>query len=387
MNKLLALFFGSATLTLALAASPVFAQTVPDQPPVEPIAPPRIAAVNAPTESAEAVYLADAAAIRRGDRSQILVLGTAHLRFLPDDFDRSRFSPLLDRLAAWAPERIAIERLSGPQCDYLRAYDFLYEGTADTYCFDAEPARAALGLTAPQAAAEIWNTLTNPKTERAAVERRRLAALFLATGDPASALVQWLRLPGDEQKADESLTDALVESLVAQSKKKSEDTIIAAALAARLGHERVFPVDDHSFAPHATIDEEVYAQELPQIWDNEWGKRRIPFLNGWNDYFVGNASADVLAWYRSFNSPEAARLAVGNDFGAAVGAKSPANTGRQYHAYWETRNLRMAANIREVIDDQSRVLAIVGASHKPYYERYLGVTSDLEIVDIQEILE
>ena len=43
--------------------------------------------------------------------------------------------------------------------------------------------------------------------------------------------------------------------------------------------------------------------------------------------------------------------------------------------------------IREVIGDKGRVLAVVGAGHKPHYERYLGVTSDLEIVDVREVLE
>lgn len=369
------------------AAEPVPAEPAQLQAPTEPTAPAPVSMVNKPTASAEAVYIADTAAKRRGNRSQVLVLGTAHLRLLPDDFNLGRFDPLLDRLAAWAPERIVIERLSGPQCDYLRAYTFIHDDTADSYCSDPEPARAALGMTAPQAAAEIWDTLAKPATERTATQRRRLAALFLATGEPASALVQWLRLPPDERKGDDSLTDKLVEILVAQSKRKSEDTIIAAALAARLGHERIYPVDDHSFRPHAPRDWDVYGKELPQAWDNEWGKLRRPFLKGWDNYFVNNPAADVLAWYQSFNTPEAARLAVANDFGAAVGAVQPGNSGRQYFAYWETRNLRMVANIREVMDDKARVLAIVGASHKPYYERYLGILSDLEIIDSMEVLK
>ncbi len=65
----------------------------------------------------------------------------------------------------------------------------------------------------------------------------------------------------------------------------------------------------------------------------------------------------------------------------------PGNTGRKYLAYWETRNMRMVANIRETIGSGGKVLAIVGSAHKAYYERYLGVSSDLSIVDIRLLLQ
>jgi hypothetical protein len=87
------------------------------------------------------------------------------------------------------------------------------------------------------------------------------------------------------------------------------------------------------------------------------------------------------------NSPQLGRLAVTGDFGAAAGANVPGNSGRKYLAYWETRNLRMVANIREAVGPGMRLLAIVGASHKSYYERYLGVSSDIEIADIDQILK
>ncbi len=46
----------------------------------------------------------------------------------------------------------------------------------------------------------------------------------------------------------------------------------------------------------------------------------------------------------------------------------------------------MVANIREAVGPGSRLIAIVGAGHKAYYERYLGVSSDIEIADIDQIL-
>jgi hypothetical protein len=55
-----------------------------------------------------------------------------------------------------------------------------------------------------------------------------------------------------------------------------------------------------------------------------------------------------------------------SDFGPALEEPSKQGYGRFYVGYWETRNLRMAANIREAIGTHPsrRTLVIVGASHK-----------------------
>lgn len=332
-----------------------------------------------------AVAIADAAARERGDLSQVLVLGTAHLSSLPKDFDRTRFDDLIDRLAAWAPEAIAFESLSGPQCDFLRDYAYLYPKTAETYCADPAPARDHLGVTGAQAAQEIDETLAAQAADHPAAVRRRLAALFLAAGDPNSALVQWLRLPSAERTADANLPQSLVDQLNKQVVRSNENTIIAAPLAARLGHERLYPVDDHTGdAATGPTDDAVFGEEMQQIWDNPAAPIRMGQIAEWDAKLASGGS--VIDWYRYHNAPETQRLAVEGDFAAAAGSKLPGNTGRKYLAYWETRNLRMVANLRQVIGDGKRTLAIVGASHKPYYERYLGVTSDVELVDVEGVL-
>jgi len=343
--------------------------------------------VNAVTEAAKAVYIADAAARERGDRSQVMVLGTTHLSGLPDSFERARFGPLLDRLEAWAPDRIAIESLSGAQCDYLRSHAFAFEGTADNYCYDPTGARAALGMTGAQAEEEIEATLSSHADDRPAAERRRLGLLFLAHGDPSSAAVQWLRLAPAERRAEDGLTEALRDELDRRILSKNENILIGATLAAKLSHERVYPVDDHT-GDRATgpVDETLYAQEIQAVWDNDFTGTRRASYESWNERVRSDPDMDVIEWYRASNSDEEAWLAVASDFGAAAGAKGAYGAGRKYLAYWETRNMRMAANIREVIGAKGRVLAIVGSSHKPYYERYLGVTSDLEIVDVDQVL-
>ena len=349
-------------------------------------APAAVSSPNKPTAAAEAVNIADRAAADRGDRSQVAVLGTAHLSSLPKDFDTHRFASQLDKLARWHPDRIAIESLSGAQCDLIRPRPFAYPETWSTYCPNPDAARAALGLDGPKAEAEIERILAQAGADRPAPERRRLAALFLAAGEPDSAMVQWRRLPAVERRADESLTQPLVDFLTKREGRRNEDAIIAVPLAVRLGHERLYPVDDHS-GDRATgpYDEKVYGAEITGIWDNPFAKLRRADMEGWDQRLA--RGADVIAWYRAVNSPEQASLALAGDLAAAAASSTPARTGRAYLAYWETRNLRMAANIREVVGPGARVLAIVGASHKAYYERYLGMTSDVVLADMDRILD
>ena len=47
----------------------------------------------------------------------------------------------------------------------------------------------------------------------------------------------------------------------------------------------------------------------------------------------------------------------------------------------------MMANLRVVVGGGKRVLAIVGASHVPHYERYLRMLSDVTPVEAEVVLD
>ena len=97
----------------------------------------------------------------------------------------------------------------------------------------------------------------------------------------------------------------------------------------------------------------------------------------------------VLAMYLAFNAPGEGRLVYESDFGAAMNEPSSRRFGRQYLGYWETRDLRMASNIRKALGMQPgiRMLVIVGASHKGYLESYLHQMHDVRIVDAVPLLK
>lgn len=326
----------------------------------------------------------------QGEPNEVLVLGTPHLSGLPASFTPEMLGPLLDRLAAWKPTAIATEDLSGLQCDSLRRYPERYAETVETYCFDPGPAGKATGLTVPQANAQVERMLAHWPANPLPAQRRRLAATFLAAGEPGSALVQWLRLAPQERKAVDGLTAELTARLEKDRSRRNETYLIAAVLAARLGLERLWSVDDHSAdSPEPADPATLKANEeaIMAAWDNAATEKRkaqsAAIHAGLTD------AGGVLALYRALNAPEAAMLAYQSDFGAALAEPSPQGFGRQYVGFWETRNLRMVANMRDVLGRYpgTRMLTIVGASHKGYYEAYLQQMHDVRLVDPETVLK
>lgn len=323
---------------------------------------------------------------RGGAANEVLVLGTTHLSGLPASFDPATLSPLIDRLAAWHPRAIAVEALSGLQCDALRRYPTRYSDTVATYCPDVTTAATATGLDVPAANAAAAALLAAWPKAPAPAQRRRLAALFLAGGERDSALVQWLRLPVGERRAGEGLDAALVAQLEKYRVRRNETSLIAAPLAARLGHERVYAMDDHSADHPDGPDAKAAGEAIMKAWDNPATARRKA-IDAAYQAKLGTGEG-VLAMYRGMNAPDAAPLIYQSDFGAALEEPSPQKFGRGYLTYWETRNLRMAANIRDMIGDHlgQRAIVIVGASHKQYLDAYLDQMHDVRIADVDAVL-
>jgi hypothetical protein len=198
-------------------------------------------------------------------------------------------------------------------------------------------------------------------------------------------MVQWLQLPDAERHAGDGLADTLVQALRKRESSRNESVQVAARLAARLGRQRVLPVDDHTRANHDNDDEYPVGKAITQAWQGASAealrsRERVDALH---------KSGDMLATYRAVNSPEVLRLAIASDFGHALAEPSPQRYGRQYVGGWETRNLRMAANVHATFREHpgARVLSVVGSSHKPWFDGLLGQMQGVDIVDAEQVLE
>ncbi|MES2130240.1 MAG: DUF5694 domain-containing protein [Pseudomonadota bacterium] len=316
-----------------------------------------------------------------GPRAQVLVLGTVHLGGLPASFNPSSLDGVLDRLEAFKPDIITIEKESGEECDLAARHPAKYG--AD-YCASTELAQTASGLDVPAALAEVDKTLKTWPAQAKPAQRRHLAAVFLAANDRASAYVQWLQLPGSERHAGDGLDAALVDLLGQIGKRNNEDYLIGARLAARLGLQRVHAVDNHTGDHIDVADIKAFVRDLEAAWatgtaamkDHEARENQLAL------------APDLLPLYRYLNEPEGLRLRAEANVSTTMRSKSAQGYPQMWVAGWEIRNLRMVANIRETFRERpgARVLSIVGATHKPWFDSWLGQLQGVDIVDLAGVL-
>ena len=324
-----------------------------------------------------------------GPPNVVAVLGSPHLSQLPPAFTADQVGQLVNALARFRPQMIGVEDRSGVQCDLLRRFPSRYADAAKNYCPDLASARAATGLDTPAATAEADRLLANWPVAPSPAQRRHLAAVFMAGGEEPSAEVQWLRLAPAERHSGDGLDAALVSRLERLRAARNETYAVAAPLAACSGLDRLYAIDDQSaWTPDPADPVEVKAQgaAIQKAWDNPATAQRKRTDDAFNAH-LGQPGA-LLAYYRTLNAPDQAALVFRSDMGAALEEPSPQRFGRGYLAYWEARNLRMAANIRLALGEHpgSRMLVIVGASHKGYLDAYLDQMHDVRLLDVEPLL-
>lgn len=317
-----------------------------------------------------------------GPRSQVLVLGTVHLSELPDSFDPAGLQGVLERLAAFKPDIITIEAMSGEECDLMARHPTRY---AADYCPSTEAALKSTGLDVPAAIAELHRLLKAWPSAPSPQQRRQLAAVMLAANDRASAYAQWLQLPAAERRAGDGLDGPLVELLQQIATRRNENYLLGSQLAARLGLTRVHAVDNHTGDNVRPADETAFGEALMAAWragraGAQAHEERTTALK---------ASRDLLPLYRYINEPAYLQALTALNITATLRARSPEGYTQMWVAGWETRNLRMVANIREAFRETpgARVLSIVGASHKPWFDAFLAQMQGVDIVDTARWLQ
>ena len=317
-----------------------------------------------------------------GPRSQVLVLGTVHLNGMPAGFNPASLDGVLNRLAAFKPDIITIETESGEECDLAARHPAKYG--AD-YCPGTDAARLSTELDVPAAMAEVDKTIKTWPVQPSPAQRRHLAALFLASNDLASAYVQWLQLPQAERHAGDSLNAALAASLEKISKRNNENYLLAATLAARLGHQRVYAVDNHTGDRIDVPDIKAFVKSIEAAWAAGGAEMQEREQQG----KALSSASDLLPLYRYINDPDNLRVRAEGNVRAAMRARSPEGYPQMWVAGWEIRNLRMVANIRETFRERpgARVLSIVGATHKPWFDGWLGQLQGVDIVNVAEVLK
>ena len=341
---------------------------------------------NAPLGIDYTPPLADAA------RTQIVVLGTAHLRDLADCLGPSALDAVVERLRAWHPDLIAIEALPPTTIEALEHRDdefssLVRDGFAQRSLDASELVKDLVHLSASELRSQRAALIDQPRPT--AAERVHLVMLLVASREYPSAVLQWSYLD-DAERAAAGVPDELRSRLEASRTSAGETYRIAVPLARSLGQSQLALVDD--FAGEA-----AYATRLAQFTRDVEASPELKTVTS-APHFVEQktrlreACRDpqrMLAFYRWLNTHASRQVDVALQWGVWFRTHFASGLDRARYAGWEARNLGIAANIRKETSlfAGKRVLVIYGASHKPFLDAYLSQMLDVQIVQPLELLD
>lgn len=370
------LVLAASALLLALGAGPALAQT-PDVP-----APPETLAA---TESAAP------------SQTEVLVLGTTHLRRIGDRFEPSLLDSLIRRLAAFEPDAVAVETLRARDIAAMEQWGGAFErvlqrfaGTARFHGQQAQDANDWTWTHAHRRADSLLSVAEASPSPVGAEDRLSLIESLVAAYRFPSAALQWRSLPADARASQSVLADTTAHALSATLDAPNEVYAIGLRLAHQLGHQRLYSIDDHSekdrfLAVAERLQQQAGAQldSLRRAYvSHPIMQRRDSLLN------TGVDAGSLLAFYQYENRPERLRADVMLQWRPWQTLDVPGNLGAARLALWEARNLRMIAHIQRVAAEVpgGRVLVIVGTSHKPFFDASLREAINVEVLNAHDVL-
>lgn len=326
-----------------------------------------------------------------GQRTSVLVLGTPHLSTLGDRFEGELLEPLLERLAAYAPDAIGLESIPpAALADMLARPEFedVVQQFAGERAHWGRAMQRELGLPWREAADSADALLEKDGASGLSpAERQRLIRFLLAAYDDLSALLHWSYLPEDVSGADPAVPDSVRTWLSEQARSANERNTIGVELARRLGLRRLLYIDDHH-------DKDLFLDIAPSLVEelnqNETYASVLgdPFIADTEERFEqAVAAGDLLPFYRFINTPEygSRDAALQWDVWLRTGLESRLDRTRL--ALWEVRNLNMASHIRRATATTpgGHLLVVVGNGHRPFLESYLTLMSDLRLVRLDDL--
>lgn len=323
--------------------------------------------------------LAEYSSLSQNERTTAVVLGTVHTSNL-SGIDGAAFNETLKLLIRENFDAVAVERLPASEIESLATnpeFDPVLEQFVGALVEIARRAQADMEKTSAEATSVIGTWVKNSDAETA-LERRDRAMLALAAFELETALIYW-------DSSDENLYPSYAaEHLNLHAGSLNERVALGVAIAKRMDHPRVWPIDSHadkdlffSIVPDLQIGMVEYnVGEEVEALANVQRTRELE-----REAVETNELIDLLAY---LNQPKTMREDVIGQFDVFNRVPFPKDSGRMRLAAWDERNIRIAANIRRATASHSsgRLLIIIGAGHKPFLDELLPVSLDLQIEQI-----
>ncbi len=310
--------------------------------------------------------------------TQVMVLGSAHLNRYTNRLEQEDFEPLIQRLVSFNPQVIAVESIYNASIfnyQHRESYQEVIKHFAATSVLLAETAQQTLQVDASEAIEKVRFAVEDKQYSLA--ERKKIILTQLAGYNLPTALLHWMKLD-KKQKSSSGLPNLVTEALEEASTGLNEINVVAARLALELELSNLYAIDDHS-------DKDIYSTitaPLSAAFQNKEVKidhSRLKKFLTLGESYIDNK--DVVGWYTQLNSNHAVKEST-YQWQAIVDSKVKENANLARISLWELRNAQMVANILRVaaLNPGKRILVVVGAGHKAFFDDYLARMTSIEIV-------
>lgn len=329
-------------------------------------------------------------------KTEVMILGTPHLRTLQKSVDNKLFDSLFNILKKYAPNQIAIQSLSPNYIFYFsKIKDNLDKTVNDEVHLIAE-----LGIlnqnklhlnyyTAISLSDSLLKQISGINKDKNNSFRIELINHLIASFNIYSAALQWSYLPESVRAKTNSLPKQVVDELNRIINSTDEVNTIAINLAKKLGLQSLVSVDDQQ-------DKDLYFKIMPELTkqlidDTLYNRTANSEVYKTTDgiFKKGYEHKNLLPYFLYINSQEYAIKDAEAQWGIFYKLNLKSGLDRTRAALWEVRNLNIASNIRRAtsLNPGSRLLVIVDPSHKPFLEAYLSSLGDIKIVQLSSLLQ
>jgi hypothetical protein len=327
--------------------------------------------------------------------TEVFVLGTPHLSRVADRFEDGTVDRLIADLDAFGPDAVAVEQLPGRQVAAMErwggALDRVTEQFASTFLEHGHRVRQRAGgswTEANQRADSLLAVVRSAENDASARDRLALVRSLVGAYRLPSAALQWRHLPLAVRDTQTAVPDTTAAALSQRLGAANEVYSIGLRLAHRRSHQRLYPIDYHAekdqlLSIYAQLQQSAFVDSVRTAMQNAAAVQRQDSLMQ-----AGLEQGNLLPAYRYANSQERGRADVRLQWQPWLRADLPDGIGRTRLALWETRNLHMVGQIQRVVAQHpgGRVLVIVGAAHKPFFDAYLQRMMGVHVVDARRVL-
>jgi len=333
------------------------------------------------------------------EKSQVLVLGSPHLvqDLEPKEFRPEAFEPLLKTLERFCPDLIAVETIPASHLEWMLINDPQGQRLANL----GYPPRIVVGkqmqnllqLTRAQAEQKAETLLRTLSEATPPKKRLELIAHLIASYQFDTAVLHWAYLPETSRKDTSVLPQEAQEFLERRRQSIGEHVRIALELAYRLKHQRLYPIDSHLEAEFLPAHEEEWIKRFLEGWNHDPEFQSLAkSMDAWNQRLRERLresvrQGNVLPLYLYYNSKAYAKKDL-EQWRVFYRTQFAEGVDRGRVAFWEARNLLMAANIMSLLGyyPRRRLLVVVGASHKPYLDTYLQMMVSVQVVQLSRLV-